>query len=99
MAAVSPNIRSRIYIDFFGPFQGKTFLILLLTPSLKWVEVNAASTVPTMAAVSVLRTICSTHELWLVTLGEQLRTIARIGEMLKYLSFHDFLDKGICAIP
>ncbi|KFD45214.1 hypothetical protein M513_13909 [Trichuris suis] len=51
---------SRIHVDFFGPFQGKMFMIVVDAFS-KWVEVKIVPTASTKAAVSVLRTLFATH--------------------------------------
>ncbi|KFD46136.1 hypothetical protein M513_12978 [Trichuris suis] len=53
---------SRIHVDFFGPFQGKMFFIVVDAFS-KWVEVNIVPTVSSKAAISSLRNLFATHGL------------------------------------
>uniref|UniRef100_A0A5S6QJF2 RNA-directed DNA polymerase n=1 Tax=Trichuris muris TaxID=70415 RepID=A0A5S6QJF2_TRIMR len=53
---------SRVHIDFFGPFQGKVFFILVDAYS-KWVEVRVVPTVSSKAAISALRSLFATHGL------------------------------------
>ncbi|KFD51348.1 hypothetical protein M513_07753 [Trichuris suis] len=53
---------SRIHVDFFGPFQGKMFFIVVDAFS-KWVEVNIVPIVSSKAAISSLRNLFATHGL------------------------------------
>ncbi|XP_060774421.1 uncharacterized protein K02A2.6-like [Neoarius graeffei] len=53
---------SRLHIDFAGPFQGKTFLIVVDSHS-KWLEVAMVSSMLSSAVISTLRLLFATHGL------------------------------------
>ncbi|XP_056132705.1 uncharacterized protein K02A2.6-like [Lampris incognitus] len=53
---------SRLHIDFAGPFQGKTFLIIVDSHS-KWLEVAMVSSMSSSAVISTLRLLFATHGL------------------------------------
>lgn len=53
---------SRLHIDFAGPFQGKTFLIIVDSHS-KWLEVAVVSSMSSAAVISTLRLLFATHGL------------------------------------
>ncbi|XP_046869411.1 uncharacterized protein K02A2.6-like [Drosophila willistoni] len=53
---------SRLHIDFAGPFQGKTFLLVVDSYS-KWLEVAVVSSTSTAATIKVLRQLFATHGL------------------------------------
>lgn len=51
---------SRIHIDFAGPFQGKTFLIVVDSHS-KWLEVSIVPSMSSGAVINILRLLFATH--------------------------------------
>lgn len=51
---------SRLHIDFAGPFQGQTFLIVVDSFK-KWLEVVPVVSMITRSAVGVLRQLFATH--------------------------------------
>ncbi|XP_046868366.1 uncharacterized protein K02A2.6-like [Drosophila willistoni] len=53
---------SRVHIDFTGPFQGKTFFLVVDFYS-KWLEVAVVSSTSTAATIKVLRQLFATHGL------------------------------------
>ncbi|XP_054828347.1 uncharacterized protein K02A2.6-like [Eublepharis macularius] len=53
---------SRLHIDFAGPFQGQTFLIVVDSYS-KWLEVVPVSTMTTAVVIRALRQLFATHGL------------------------------------
>ncbi|KRZ71620.1 Transposon Tf2-11 polyprotein [Trichinella papuae] len=53
---------SRLHIDFAGPCQGKTFLVVVDSYS-KWLEVRPVPTTSSAAAISNLRQLFTTHGL------------------------------------
>ncbi|XP_058879113.1 uncharacterized protein K02A2.6-like [Acipenser ruthenus] len=54
------NPWSRLHIDFAGPFQGKTFLIVV-DSHCKWLEVKMMSSVSSSAVIGRLRQLFATH--------------------------------------
>ncbi|XP_053229066.1 uncharacterized protein K02A2.6-like, partial [Podarcis raffonei] len=53
---------SRLHVDFAGPFQGKTFFIVVDSYT-KWLEVALVPSTSTSAAIRVLRRLFATHGL------------------------------------
>ncbi|KAJ8349133.1 hypothetical protein SKAU_G00277220 [Synaphobranchus kaupii] len=53
---------SRLHIDFAGPFQDKTFLLVVDSHS-KWLEVSMVSSMSSSAVTSALRFLFATHGL------------------------------------
>ncbi|XP_060126817.1 uncharacterized protein K02A2.6-like [Zootoca vivipara] len=53
---------SRLHVDFAGPFQGKTFFIVVDSYT-KWLEVALVPSTSTAAAIRVLRKLFATHGL------------------------------------
>ncbi|XP_033002290.1 uncharacterized protein K02A2.6-like [Lacerta agilis] len=51
---------NRLHIDFAGPFQGKTFLVVVDAYS-KWLEVALVSSPTSAAVIKVLRRLFATH--------------------------------------
>lgn len=53
---------SRVHIDFFGPFLGRQFFVLVDAHS-KWLEVAVVSSTSSQQAIRVLRQVFATHGL------------------------------------
>ena len=52
----------RVYVDYCGPFQGGSFLIIIDAKS-KWLEVLCMSSTTAEATINALRTVFATHGL------------------------------------
>ncbi|XP_056135203.1 uncharacterized protein K02A2.6-like, partial [Lampris incognitus] len=82
---------SWLHIDFAGPFQGKTFLIIVDSHS-KWLEVAVVSSMSSSAAISTLRLLFATHGLPDVIVSDN-------GEAFTSEEFKEFARRnGIRAV-
>nr|XP_056704934.1 uncharacterized protein K02A2.6-like [Euleptes europaea] len=80
---------SRLHIDFAGPFQGKTFLIVMDSYS-KWLEVVNVGSMTSPVVVRELQKIFATH-------GLPDTVVSDNGAQFTSAEFHKFLTKnGIC---
>ncbi|XP_046868681.1 uncharacterized protein K02A2.6-like [Drosophila willistoni] len=84
---------SRLHIDFAGPFQGKTFLLVVDSYS-KWLEVAVVSSTSTAATIKVLRQLFATHGLpdqhhqQLMTTRKILLPVTTLGQRVLFKMIH-----------
>ncbi|KRY17328.1 Transposon Tf2-9 polyprotein [Trichinella patagoniensis] len=80
------NPWSRLHIDFAGPFQGKTFLIVVDAFS-KWLEVIPISDMSTRTVIEELRQLFATHGLLNTTVSDNAAQFVSV-------EFQQFLKRG-----
>lgn len=77
---------SRLHIDFAGPFQGKTFLVVIDSHS-KWLEAEIVTSMSSGTVITVLRRIFATQGLPDVLVSDN-------GRAFSSLEFDTFLKKN-----
>nr|XP_037290929.1 uncharacterized protein K02A2.6-like [Rhipicephalus microplus] len=83
----SRNPWSRLHMDFAGPFQGQTFLIVVDSYS-KWLEVIPTSSMTSQTVISALRKLFATHGLPDIIVSDN-------GAQFKSTEFREFLDSNL----
>ncbi|XP_042148867.1 uncharacterized protein K02A2.6-like, partial [Ixodes scapularis] len=77
----------RLHIDFAGPFQGKTFLIIVDSYS-KWLEVIAVSSMTSLTVINALRRLFATH-------GLPDTVVSDNGPQFTSAEFREFLEANL----
>lgn len=77
----------RLHIDFAGPFQGKTFLIIVDSYS-KWLEVIAVSSMTSLTVINALRRLFATH-------GLPDAVVSDNGPQFTSAEFREFLEANL----
>ncbi|KAL3213425.1 hypothetical protein MRX96_051690 [Rhipicephalus microplus] len=83
----SRNPWSRLHMDFAGPFQGQTFLIVVDSYS-KWLEVIPTSSMTSQTVISALQKLFATHGLPDIIVSDN-------GAQFKSTEFREFLDSNL----